>query len=106
MSQDIKNLLLRLTTIQEGDTTPVSVKSGLNAQQRKANQLPALFRPHTIAVLNSPEPPQHPMKGRAVGSLEERMGEIEENTAKVVKIESGAFWVQLQKKSKALNWWA
>ena len=79
MSQDIKNLLLRLTTIQEGDTTPVSVKSGLNAQQRKANQLPALFRPHTIAVLNSPEPPQHPMKGRAVGSLEERMGEIEED---------------------------
>lgn len=79
MSQDIRDLLSRLTTIAESDTTPVATKSGLNAQQRRADQLPALFRPHHIDVLKNPTDPQHPMKGRAVGSLEERMGEIEED---------------------------
>ena len=79
MSQDIRDLLERMTTIEQGSTTPVTVKSGLNAQQRRADQLPALFRPHHIDVLNNPTDPQHPMKGRAVGSLEERMGEIEED---------------------------
>lgn len=79
MSQDIRDLLGRLTTIAESDTTPVATKSGLNAQQRRADQLPALFRPHHIDVLNNPTDPQHPMKGMAVGSLEERMGEIEED---------------------------
>lgn len=79
MSSDIRDLLARLTNIEEGAVTPVAVKSGLNSQQKSADQLPALFRPHTISVLDSPEPPQHPMKGKAVGSLEERMGEIEED---------------------------
>jgi hypothetical protein len=79
MSQDIRDLLGRLTAIAESDVTPAAVKSGLNAQQRRADQLPALFRPHHIDVLKNPTDPQHPMKGKAVGSLEERMGEIEED---------------------------
>jgi len=79
MSSDIRDLLSRLTTIAESDVTPAAVKSGLNPQQRQADQLPALFRPHKISVLDNPTDPQHPMKGRAVGSLEERMGEIEED---------------------------
>lgn len=79
MSGDIRDLLHKLTTIAEADTTPVTVKQGLNAQQKRADQLPALFRPHNISVLDNPTDPQHPMKGKAVGSLEERMGEIEED---------------------------
>lgn len=79
MSQDIRDLLSRLTSIAESDVTPVSSRSGLNPQQKSADQLPALFRPHTIRAIGAPTDPQHPMRGRAVGSLEERMGEIEED---------------------------
>lgn len=71
MSNDIRDLLSRIAQITEGNITPTSVKSGLNPQQKKADQLPALFRPHTISVLDAPTDPQHPMKGMAVGANEE-----------------------------------
>ena len=67
MSMDIANLLRRLTLI-ESDITPVSVKRGLNPQQRSADQLPALFQPRDISpVLGSRTDPDHPMKGKMVG---------------------------------------
>jgi hypothetical protein len=50
MSSTIANLLRRLTLI-ESDITPVSVKTGLNTQQKSVDQLPALFRPKFIRAL-------------------------------------------------------
>lgn len=84
---DIRRLLEKITAIESG-TTPVAVKSGLNPQQKSADQLPALFRPHKITALGAKTDPQHPMKGMAVGAsesqeprnaLEEAMAEIEED---------------------------
>lgn len=98
MSSDIRDLLARLTNIEEGAVTPVAVKSGLNSQQKSADQLPALFRPHTISVLDSPQPPQHPMKGKAVGSLEERMGEIEEDMVGKIRRDLNDYLQDLEKR--------
>jgi len=72
MSQDIRDLLERMSAI-ESNLTPVAVKSGLNPQQRAADQLPALFRPRKIRALGAKTDPQHPMKGMAVGANEESL---------------------------------
>ena len=98
MNSDIRDLLARLTNIEEGAVTPVAVKSGLNPQQKSADQLPALFRPHTISVLDSPEPPQHPMKGKAVGSLEERMAEVEEDVLGRIRKDLNDYLQDLEKR--------
>ena len=105
MSSDIRGLLERMSAI-EADITPVGVKSGLNAQQRKADQLPALFRPHKIRALGSKTDPQHPMKGMAVGASEslnsglaEAMAEIEEDMLSKVKKDLNAYLDQLAKKA-------
>jgi hypothetical protein len=84
-----------MTEIDEGAITPVGVKSGLNPQQRQADQLPALFRPRKIKALGSATDPQHPMQGMAVGASEavdqpqtalaERMTEVEEDMLGRVK---------------------
>ena len=42
----------------------------LNQQQRSVPQLPAMFRPKKISVLNNPTDPRHPMTGYAVGANE------------------------------------
>lgn len=95
MSMDIANLLRRLTLI-ESDTTPVSVKRGLNPQQRSADQLPALFQPRDISpVLGSRTDPDHPMKGKMVGDdvqiavaqtpLEAQMHYVEEDMLEKVR---------------------
>ena len=85
MSNDIKSILERMAVL-EGKTTPVSVKHGLNPQQKSVHQLPALFKPRDIStVLKSKTDPEHPMKGELVGdsvkpkqnALDEAMGEIE-----------------------------
>lgn len=88
MSSDIAQLLRRLTLI-ESDITPVSVRKGLNPQQKSADQLPALFQPKGIKVLGSKTDPEHPMHGKMVGDdvqmdvaqtpLETTMKDVEED---------------------------
>jgi hypothetical protein len=94
MSSDIAQLLRRLTLI-EGATTPVSVKKGLNPQQKSADQLPALFQPKGISVLGSPTDPTHPMSKKMVGDdvqidvaqtpLESTMKDVEEGMLERVR---------------------
>ena len=74
MSNDIRQLLQKISDISEGEITPVAVKKGLNPQQKSADQLPALFRPHKIRALGAKTDPQHPMKGMAVGASESVLG--------------------------------
>jgi hypothetical protein len=94
MSSSIADLLRRLTLI-ESDITPVSVKSGLNAQQKSVDQLPALFRPKNIRALGSATDPEHPMRHNMVGDdlqidvaqspLEEKMHGVEEEIVDKVR---------------------
>ena len=65
---DLKDILAKLDKIAEGEITPVNVKSGLNKQQRKVPELPALFKPKSINVLTNKTDPEHPTKGYFVGS--------------------------------------
>lgn len=89
MSSDIRDILQRLTAVEEGKLTPVGVKKGQNPQQRSVPQLPALFKPKHISVLGADKDPEHPMKGYAVGANESRlaetMAEIEEDMLNKVK---------------------
>jgi len=93
MSDPIYKIIERLALI-EGKTTPVSVRHGLNAQQKGVPQLPALFRPTDISTTLTKKPYQkHPMDGYMVGdsteprkaSLEEAMQEVEEDMVSKVK---------------------
>ena len=94
MSSTIANLLRRLTLI-ESDITPVSVKTGLNTQQKSVDQLPALFRPKNIRALGSATDPEHPMRHNMVGDdlqidvaqspLEEKMHGVEEEIVDKVR---------------------
>lgn len=72
MNDDIARLLRRFDSLTEGVLTPTSPRRGLNRQQKSVPQLPALFRPKKISVLQNPQDPQHPMKGYAVGTSESR----------------------------------
>ena len=65
MDSEFRSIVERLAVL-EGRITPVTVKHGLNAQQKSAHQLPALFRPHTVSVLNAKTDPKNPMAGYMV----------------------------------------
>jgi hypothetical protein len=83
---EIQDILQRLTLI-ENKITPVAVKSGLNKQQKKVHELPALFKPKNISVLSNKTDPQHPTKGYFVGAesvelSEQDIGEDILNTVK------------------------
>ena len=68
MSDDIKTILERLTLIESSVTSQALPKHGLNKQQKSVNQLPALFKPKKIDVLNNKKPyPKHPASGYFVG---------------------------------------
>jgi hypothetical protein len=67
MSADIYQIIQRLAQIEEGQTTPVVVKKGLNPQQQSVPQLPALFKPQKISALTSTTDPQHPTADYFVG---------------------------------------
>jgi hypothetical protein len=85
MSNDIHQILERLALI-EGRTVPVTpTGKGLDPQQKDARQLPALFKPKKIQALGAKTDPNHPMKGMAVGALEEAMQEVEEDMLSKVK---------------------
>jgi hypothetical protein len=108
MTSDIRNILERITAIEQGKTTPAVVKHGLNAQQKSVPQLPALFKPKGIKVLNAKTDPKHPMAGYAVGadesvtpkmtSLEEAMAKVEEDMLGKVKADLNSYLEQLTKK--------
>ena len=101
MSDDIRLLLSRLSELEEGRLTPASVKHGLNPQQEKVPQLPALFKPKQISVLGAKKDPEHPMKKYAVGgALEEAMQEVEEDMLSKVKRGFADYLEQLEKKNK------
>ena len=93
-SADIRSILDRLATVEEGKLTPVNVKHGLNKQQKSVDQLPALFKPKDISTTLTKKPYQkHPMDGKLVGDsveptkspLEEAMQEVEEDMLSKVK---------------------
>ena len=108
-SADIRSILDRLATVEEGKITPVSVKHGLNKQQKSADQLPALFKPKDISPTLTKKPYQkHPMDGKLVGDsieptkspLEEAMQEIEEDMLSKVKRSFVDYLEQLEDKNK------
>jgi hypothetical protein len=81
MGSDIKSILERLALV-EGATTPVSVKHGLNKQQKGVPQLPALFKPTDISPTLTKKPYQkHPMDGYMVG--ETVLSSVEDLRAKL-----------------------
>jgi hypothetical protein len=108
MTVDIRNILERITAIEQGKTTPAAAKHGLNTQQKSVPQLPALFKPKGIKVLNAKTDPKHPMAGYAVGtgesaapkmpSLEEAMAQVEEDMLGKVKADLNSYLDQLTKK--------
>ena len=108
MTSDIRDILQRITAIEEGKTTPATVKHGLNAQQKSVPQLPALFKPKSIKALGAKTDPQHPMKGYAVGAdesvehkksaLEEAMVSVEEDMLGKVKADLNSYLDRLEKK--------
>ena len=69
MSNDIRDIIERLA-ILEGRITPTTVKHGLNPQQKTVPQLPALFKPKHISVLQNKTDPKHPMADYMVGASE------------------------------------
>jgi hypothetical protein len=90
----------------EGRVTPVSVKHGLNAQQKSVPQLPALFKPRSISpVLSAKHDPKNPFKGYMVGDsvqparnpLEEAMQEVEEDMVSKVKANFADYLEKLEK---------
>lgn len=109
MSHSIHDILERLSAV-EGKLVRASVRRGLDAQQRDADQLPALFRPKRIRALGSRTDPQHPMKGMAVGAdesrepakvgLAEAMADIEEDMLSKVKKDLTTYLDRLEKKAR------
>ena len=110
MSSDIRDILARLEALHEGSITPVKLGKGLNPQQKKADQLPALFKPKNISPTLSKTPYQeHPMKGKLVGAaesqqparnaLEEAMQEVEEDMLSKVKRDLTTYLDRLEKKA-------
>ena len=96
MSNDIRSILDRLTTV-EGRLSPA---------QQKVPQLPALFKPRHIRALGSKTDPAHPMDGYMVGdsieprktALEEAMAEIEEDMLSKVKKDLTTYLDKLEKR--------
>ena len=108
-SADIRSILDRLATVEEGRLNPVTVKHGLNKQQKSADQLPALFKPRDISPTLTKKPYQkHPMDGKLVGDsieptknpLEEAMQDIEEDMLSKVKRSFVDYLEQLEDDNK------
>jgi hypothetical protein len=107
MSDDIANILKRLAVI-ESDITPVSVKKGLNKQQKSVPQLPALFKPENVSPVlgsdNQKKPLGKNMVGDSVqpvrGALAERMAEIDEDMLSRVKKDLTQYLDRLEQKAK------
>ena len=82
---DIYSIVERLRILEEG-LTPVTVKHGLNAQQKSVDQLSATFKPKTVAVLTAKQDPKNPLAGKLVGdSVENDKKPVEEDVLEKVK---------------------
>jgi len=108
MTDPIYRIIERLALI-EGKTTPVTVRHGLNQQQKGVPQLPALFKPTDISTTLTKKPYQkHPADGYMVGdsveprkpSLEEAMQEVEEDMISRVKHQFADYLEKLEKENK------
>ena len=104
MNHDIANILNRLRVI-ESDVTPVTVKKGLNKQQKSVPQLPALFKPETVSpVLGGKQ--KKPFGNYMVGdskeparnALAERMASIDEDMLSRVKNDLAQYLDYLENK--------
>lgn len=84
MNDDIAKILDRLRMI-ESDLTPVSVKKGLNKQQKSVPQLPALFKPENISPVLTNQTQKQPLGKNMFGdsrepvALARHMSEIDED---------------------------
>jgi hypothetical protein len=103
MSDDIAKILDRLRVI-ESDLTPVSVRHGLNRQQKSVPQLPALFKPENISPVLGSNTQKKPMGKNMVGDSKEpvalarHMSEIDEDMLSRVKQDLGQYLDYLEAK--------
>ena len=105
MNHDIAKILDRLRMI-ESDLTPVSVKHGLNRQQKSVPQLPALFKPENISPVLGSNNQKKPLGKNMVGdsreptrnALAEQMAEIDEDMLSRVKQDLGQYLDYLEAK--------
>ena len=103
MNDDIAKILDRLRMI-ESDVTPVSVKHGLNKQQKSVPQLPALFKPENISPVLGSNTQKKPLGKNMVGDSKEpvalarHMSEIDEDMLSRVKQDLGQYLDYLEAK--------
>ena len=103
MNHDIAKILDRLRVI-ESDLTPVSVRHGLNKQQKSVPQLPALFKPENISPVLGSDTQKKPLGKNMVGDstnasvLARRMSEIDEDMLSRVKQDLGQYLDYLEAK--------
>jgi hypothetical protein len=103
MNDDIAKILDRLRMI-ESDVTPVSVKHGLNKQQKSVPQLPALFKPENISPVLGSNNQKKPLGKNMVGDSKEpvalarHMSEIDEDMLSRVKQDLGQYLDYLEAK--------
>jgi hypothetical protein len=103
MNHDIAKILDRLRVI-ESDLTPVSVRHGLNKQQKSVPQLPALFKPENISPVLGSNNQKKPLGKNMVGDSKEpvalarHMSEIDEDMLSRVKQDLGQYLDYLEAK--------
>jgi hypothetical protein len=88
----------------ESDLTPVSVRHGLNKQQKSVSQLPALFKPENISPVLGSNNQKKPLGKNMVGDSKEpvalarHMSEIDEDMLSRVKQDLGQYLDYLEAK--------
>ena len=103
MNHDIAKILDRLRVI-ESDLTPVSVRHGLNKQQKSVPQLPALFKPENISPVLGSNTQKKPLGKNMVGdskkpvALARHMSEIDEDMLSRVRQDLGQYLDYLEAK--------
>ena len=103
MNHDIAKILDRLRVI-ESDVLPVSVRHGLNKQQKSVPQLPALFKPENISPVLGSDTQKKPLGKNMVGdsmtasALARHMSEIDEDMLSRVKQDLGQYLDYLEAK--------
>lgn len=103
MNHDIAKILDRLRVI-ESDLTPVSVRHGLNRQQKSVPQLPALFKPENISPVLGSNNQKKPLGKNMVGDSKEpvalarHMSAIDEDLLSRVKQDLGQYLDYLEAK--------
>ena len=103
MNHDIAKILDRLRVI-ESEVTPVSVRHGLNKQQKSVPQLPALFKPENISPVLGSNTQKKPLGKNMVGdskkpvALARHMSEIDEDMLSRVRQDLGQYLDYLEAK--------